>query len=100
MKDYIKKKVGKYTVRIYYNGGKEWRYKGRTHREGGPAIELADGSKTWYINGKRHREDGPAVIFSDSGDGAYKAWYLNGVDYDEKSWKVKMRKKKLKVLGL
>jgi hypothetical protein len=42
-------------------GDKHWFYKGKYHRENGPAIEWYNGNKEWYIHGKRHREDGPAV---------------------------------------
>lgn len=38
---------------------------GITHREDGPAIELASGDKHWFFNGLRHRENGPAIEYSD-----------------------------------
>lgn len=30
------------------------------HREGAPAVILADGTERWYFYGALHREDGPA----------------------------------------
>ena len=36
---------------ILEDGTKEWRKYGKLHREGGPAIELADGDKEWWIRG-------------------------------------------------
>jgi len=68
-----KYKEGKYTIWKYDDGSKVWRINGKWHREDGPANERADGSKEWWLNGKR---------------------------YTEKEWRLEMRKKKLKVLGL
>ena len=62
-----------YTVKVYPNGTKEWYLNGQSHREDGPAIELADGYKSWWLNGQRHREDGPAIEL----DNGSKYWYLN-----------------------
>ena len=33
-------------------GDKEWRLKGRLHREDGPAIERANGQNEWWVNGE------------------------------------------------
>lgn len=51
-----------------------YRYEGKIHREGGPAIIRMDGVEEWYINGKLHRKDGPAVI----GENGHKQWYIDG----------------------
>jgi len=40
-------------------GEVEYRYKGRYHREEGPAITLADGSELWYLYGKLQAIAGP-----------------------------------------
>lgn len=72
--DYTETKQGKYVIRTYEDGVKEWYLNGKPHREDGPAIEHKNGSKEWYINGKRHREDGPAIEDSDG----TKEWWLNG----------------------
>ena len=63
-----------YKVKVQPSGDKEWYLNGDLHREGGPAVELANGTKLWYLNGKWHREDGPA---HESANGN-KFWYLNG----------------------
>ena len=44
------------------------------HRDGGPAVEIANCGKFWYQNGKFHRTDGPAVEYA-NGD---EEWWLNG----------------------
>ena len=43
---------GKYTIREYFNGTKEWRLNGKIHREGLHAREWDNGDKDWYIHGK------------------------------------------------
>jgi len=58
-----------YTVRVWANGDKSWRFNGKLHREDGPAIERTNGTKEWWINGKLHR------IEKANGD---KYWYING----------------------
>jgi len=64
---------------IEWNSGeKEWYLNGQFHREGGPAIESADGTKMWYLYGMPHREDGPAVEFADG----YKQYWFNGKSLD------------------
>lgn len=97
-----------YTVRVWYNGNKNWYLNGELHREDGPACEWADakywylngkrhredgpavenshGSKSWWINDQRHREDGPAVEWSDG----IKQWFLNDVEYTEEEFKKKI----------
>ncbi len=40
-----------------------WFFKGKIHRENGPAKIYPHGSKFWYINNKLHRTDGPAIEF-------------------------------------
>lgn len=37
----------------------------RLHRDGGPAVILADGTEHWMQHGKHHRIDGPAIIYPD-----------------------------------
>jgi hypothetical protein len=32
-------------------GTKKWFWKGRLHREDGPAVEYPSGKKCWYLNG-------------------------------------------------
>ena len=58
-------------------------------------VKWNDGSKFWYYKGELHREDGPAVDHF-----SHNEWYLNDIEYTEKEWKVKMRKLKLKALGI
>ena len=53
---------------------KVWELDGKRHREGGPAVELADGSRSWWINGKLHRADGPAI----ENINGNKQWYVDG----------------------
>jgi hypothetical protein len=53
-------------------GGVEYRYNDRYHREEGPAITLADGSELWYLYGTLHREEGPAITLADGTE----LWYL------------------------
>ena len=40
-------------------GGVEYRYNDRYHREEGPAITLADGTELWYLYGKFQKFTGP-----------------------------------------
>ena len=46
-----------YTVKVYYNGTKEWRLNGEYHREDGPAIEWANGCKSWWLNDEEVTEE-------------------------------------------
>ena len=62
-----------YTVKVSDNGNQHWYFEGKRHREGGPAVELADGSKIWYVDGKCHRTDGPAYL----GVNGAKLWYVD-----------------------
>ena len=65
----------RYRVTVDQSGTRRYRdAKGRYHREGGPAIELASGERGWFKNGKRHRVDGPAL---EEYDGS-RHWYQNG----------------------
>jgi len=68
-----------YTVKVWWDGTKEWYLNGNLHREDGPAYEGDDGTKTWWLNDELHREDGPAV---EDCDGT-KVWYLNGERHRE-----------------
>jgi hypothetical protein len=51
-------------------------YRGRLHRELGPAIIHLSGFESWWLRGQRHRTNGPAVTFP---DGAVEYW-VNGVE--------------------
>ena len=74
--------------------GKWWTLpNGELHREDGPAIETSD-YKAFYINGELHREDGAAVELRKG----TKYWFLNGIEYTEKNYKIEMRSKKLNKL--
>ena len=64
---------------ILRSGIKEWRLKGKLHREDGPAVEYPDGTKQSYLNGSLHRLGGPAVEYS-SGT---KEWWVNGKPHRE-----------------
>ena len=66
--------MNKPKVKVDTDGSKHWYLNGKSHREDGPALELANGDKEWYLNGKLHREDGPAVECADG----TKEWHLNG----------------------
>jgi len=70
---YKEKKVGKYIKRTWARGGVDWLYKGRLHREDGPAIIYDDGTKEWFLDGQQ---------------------------LSEEQLTVKMRKLKLEALGL
>ena len=71
----------------YADGSKLWYQNGQYHRLDGPACEFVNGAKAWYQNGQLHREDGPAVEYTD-GD---KAWYIEGKKYTEKEYNNKMQ---------
>ncbi len=77
-----------YTVQIDCYGNKCYiNEKGQLHREDGPAVENIHNRKEWCKHGKWHREDGPAVEYP-NGD---KYWYLNGVQYTQTEFNVKMK---------
>jgi hypothetical protein len=42
-----------YTISVKENGDKFWYYKGKLHREQGPAIELNNNSTAWYFEGEK-----------------------------------------------
>ena len=73
----------------YSNGYKAWYLNGKFHRENGPAIHWKDGHKEWYFNGELHRENGPSVEYPNS---EYKEWFINGLEYTEKEYKVKIER--------
>ena len=73
-----------YKVKVY-DDRKEWYFKGKLHREDGPARVFADGSKEWWINGKRHREDGPALDYANG----YKSWWINGKELTEEEFNLR-----------
>ena len=72
----------KYYVTVDDEGKTHWHKDAKCnvlHRDGGPAVEIANCGKFWYQNGNRHRDNGPAFEYS-NGD---KFWYLNGVQLTE-----------------
>jgi len=56
------------------------------------------GGYVYFLNGEFHRDDGPAFLWA-FGSGA-EEWFLNGIKYTEKEYKIEMRRRKLVVLGL
>jgi hypothetical protein len=40
------------------------------------------GSKFWFFKGKFHRENGPAIEWSNG----TKDWYFNHIEYSEQEW--------------
>ena len=80
------------TLRVGPDGTKSWRLNGKFHRLDGPAIEWTDGTKSWYQNGKLHRLDGPAL---ESPRLLSKAWYIDGIEYNEKKFDLKKRTREL-----
>jgi len=54
------------------------------------------GEKEWYLNDVLHREDGPACEYPNGGG----EWWLGGIEYSEHEWKLEMRKRKMELLGL
>ena len=92
--DYFKlqDQTGAYLV-LWPDGDKFWYLNGLSHREDGPAIELANGYKAWWFNGERHREDGPAI---ERPDGT-KEWWLYGKYYEtEEEWKIALDELRIK----
>jgi len=68
----------------------------KKYKEGKYSVkEWSDGSKAWFFKRVLHKENGPACDYKE-----YKKWFLEGEEYTEKEWRLEMRKKKLKVLGL
>jgi hypothetical protein len=45
-------------------------------------VEYHNGTKLWYFKGKLHREDGPAIKWSNGN----KSWFINGVEYSQEEW--------------
>jgi hypothetical protein len=65
----------------------EYYYEGKLHRDNDlPAREFTNGTKVWYQYGKFHRLDGPAYECLDG----YKEWYIEGIEYTEEEWKIKV----------
>ena len=56
------------------DGSRQWWVNGRCHRDDGPAVEWADGSQMWVVDGRRHRTDGPAVEMADGS----RQWWVDG----------------------
>ena len=48
----------------HYDGTKEWFFKGKLHRIGGPAVEYADGPKSWFINNKEVTKEEHDLLYS------------------------------------
>lgn len=63
----------------------EWMYRGKPHREDGPAIiqgHSKDKWTQWYVHGKLHREGGPAtrfIVWDNNVKLTMDSWYKNGV---------------------
>lgn len=72
-------RVGKPAIE-WIDGSEKWYYKGKCHRENGPAFTLVEGNKFYMeyrIYDLLHREDGPALVRMDGS----KEWYLYGLYY-------------------
>jgi len=81
-----KLKIYKRHTYLFNPGDRVWiNYKGRRHRDNGPAVERIDGTKYWLKNGKFHRLDGPAIEYSNSDSDRY--WYIEGERYTEEEFK-------------
>lgn len=52
-----------------------WYLWGRLNREGGPAVEYANGTCEWWFEGRPHRIGGPAIIRS---NGSWE-WHIHGI---------------------
>lgn len=61
----------------FRNEIKFWRYKGKFHREDGPAF-VNSGTESWFRHGKLHREDGPAVKTLSGPFAGTLEWHLDG----------------------
>lgn len=65
------------------SGRVEYFYKGKRHRDEGPAVIFSTGTQHWYQHGRHHREGGPAIIRYDKRTGNNIAieeiWLRNGV---------------------
>ena len=80
---------------LYYpNGGKSWYINGKLHREDGPAVERANGKRQWYKDGLLHREDGPATYYEgglfDEAEG--EEYALDGVKLHKSDWEHEVEK--------
>lgn len=64
----------KYTIITDRDGMQAYYKNYKLHRDGGPAVILANGTQKWYVNDQLHRDDGPAVNNSDG----EQHWYRNG----------------------
>ncbi len=61
---------------IWLDGGEEWFFNNKRHRDGGPAVIDIDGEiieYRWFKFGKMHREDGPALERA-----VHKEYWING----------------------
>jgi hypothetical protein len=69
-----------YVVRIWDDGDKYWYVNDKSHREDGPAVELANGTKRWFIKGKEYTKPEFDDIMNKPGcDG--KVVLIDGVKY-------------------
>jgi hypothetical protein len=66
-----------FTHEIRPDGIQLYKYKGKLHRIGGPAVIYPSGEYSYYKNGLVHREDGPAEYIIDNGFKCY-IWCING----------------------
>jgi len=73
MKDFTNRKAGKYNVRTWRNGAESCFFNGRAHREDAPALKYSDGRKYWFLDGKQ---------------------------YSKEDWKVEIRRRKFRALGI
>ena len=61
---------------------KYWYFKGKCHREDGPAIEWPSGTKKWYQYDLLHREDGPAI----ENIKGLNQWWFKGNKYSKEQY--------------
>jgi len=76
----------------YSDGAKTWYKDGNCHRENAPA-NIAPDVEMWCVEGVKHRYDGPALTLHGN-----QFYYINGKEYSEKDYNVKIRMLKLKLL--
>lgn len=97
-------------AKVYTNGNSVWYNEGNIHRIGGPAVinyipldfiqnidnvdedqrPLKCNYNGWYENGLLHRLGGPAIesihLFNKSKKVIYSEYFINGIEYDEKTY--------------
>lgn len=82
---------------VYGKSYQAWYVNGLLHRLDGPAITNSDGSTMWYRDNKLHCESGPAASWPSKN---HFEFYLEGIQYSEEEFNLKMLEKKLDLLGL